>query len=685
MEKENEFFLENVLKEFPREYIYYSTKQHQDLKKIFCKASKKTEMGRGEPDRIVYDEKSLLVFEVKPTSLKDAIKDLQIYHKKMCIDEFEHLDTYFIAFINDKEYKIFDKRFKETNILIKPENFKMNLRAKNEFSLTKELKQVHQYIYDNMAISNDDRAFFIAIILIGIKSEIFRNMIKNISVVDKFGIFNELRKIVESYKISTSNFEFLRDDTNNKHLYWIICKCIAMYERSTDTFDLMSRFYNEFLKYNNDSLKSVGCVLTPEHCSEIMTDLLEIQKEDIVLDLCAGTGTLIFQCNKKNPKKIIVCEQQTKLVTLLYCQKILLNNDNIEIFNGDCFQREYNVTKSIINPPYGESKNELEFCYKQLESIPNGGLAISIIPIGKINSPSKYRDKIFENSKIKKIIIMNEKLFQPFAAPHTAILLLEKSNLGHDEKNDFVKIVNFQEDGYKTKLYYGRIDIDFQSKKKELFLQLNSIKGIQIGKNEFWLKDFLNFNNKQCSEPLYLYFQRDIERRQQEKNKQILNLLSNKNHNVDEKKDFQITELFDIIKKPTVKCNERVTVISAKNNNNGVNGFRISDNGKVFSAGSFVAVTGGNGGAGLVYYINEPFIIESSTIVLKPKFNIINKDCGDYIACILSSKFKNMYSRSNGWSQTKMKNDTISLPVNKNGEINFVSLQEQIQLLKQLS
>lgn len=680
MEKENEFFLENVLKNFPREYIYYSSTHHVDLKKIFCKASKQTDTGRGEPDRIIYDEKTLLVVEVKPKSLKDAIRDLEIYCKKMCIAEFEHLDIYFIAFINDKEYKIFDKRFKETNILLKPENFGMNLRAGNDFSLTKDLKQVHQYIYDNMAISNDDRAFFIAIVLIGIKSEMFRNMIKNITTVDQFGIFNELRKIVEYHEISTSNFEFLRNDTNNKHLYWIICKCISMYERSTDNFDLMSRFYNEFLKYNNDSLKSVGCVLTPEHCSEIMTDLLEIKKDDIILDLCAGTGTLIFQCNKKNPKRIIVCEQQTKLVTLLHCQKILLNNDTIDIYNGDCFDRDYDATKSIINPPYGELKNELEFCSKQLESISDGGLAVSIIPVGKINSPSKYRDKIFETAKIRKIIIMNEKLFQPFAAPHTAILLLEKSEGGHDTHKDYVKIANFQEDGYKTKIKYGRIDVNFEAKKKELYSHLETIDGIFIEKDGFWLKDFLDY--KLCSDPLYLYFQREREREQQEKEKYILELLSGTTFDTEERREFKMTELFDIVKKPTNTFNnQKVLCISAKNNNNGVNGYKLSD-GKVFPAGNFVAVTGGNGGAGLVYYIDEPFIIESSTIVLKPKFNISHKEHGNYIACILSSKFKKMYSRSNGWSQTKMKNDSISLPIDNKGNINFASFQNQINLLR---
>jgi len=353
MEKENEIILGDILQEFPREYIYYSPKKNKDLKEIFSKASKKTKDGKGRPDRIIYNEKSLLVFEVKAENLKEAVKDLKIYKDKMLLENFNHLDIYFIAFINHNEYVIFDKLFKKINLFIKPENFHMNKRRENDISIAVELKKINQYIYDNMSIPNDDKAFFIALILIGIKSEVFRKKIKELHTNDKYGILLELRKIIKSYDINISNFDFIKNDLNNEHLYWIISKCIDVYEKCSIKVDLMSRFYNEFIKYNNDSLKSVGCVLTPDHASEIMADLLEIKKEDTILDLCAGTGSLIYQCFLKSPKKIIACENQSKLVDLLNIQKILLDTDIISIEYDDCFKKNYmNISKSIINPPY---------------------------------------------------------------------------------------------------------------------------------------------------------------------------------------------------------------------------------------------------------------------------------------------------------------------------------------------
>lgn len=680
MEKENEIFLSNLLLEFPKQYIFYSTCKNKDLKEIFSKASKKSESGRGEPDRIIYDGSSLLIFEVKSKFINNAIKDLKIYKNKMNLKNYKHLNIFFIPFINDQEYKVFDKEFREIDLLLKPENFKMNINEKLEICINKELKLIHQYIYDNMSISNDDKAFLIAIILIGIKSEIFCNTIQNLNKNDEIGIYNELIKIISYYQINVSNFEFLQNSGNNKHLYWLIKKCIKLFRDTKNNFDLISSFYNEFLKYNNDSLKSVGCVLTPNYCSEIMTELLNINKDDTILDLCAGTGTLIFQCNLKNPYKLIACELQTKLVTLLQCQKILLDNKNIEIKNGDCFQFNFNATKSIINPPYGEQINELEFCSKQLDSIPDGGLAVSIIPVGKINSPSKYRNKIFENAKICKIIIMNEKLFYPYAAPHCAILLLEKCKNGHDKDKDFVKIYNFKDDGYETKIHYGRVNVEFKKKKLELFEKLNLISGIQIKKDSFWLDEYFNFNDKKINQNI-LFLQREIEKEMKIRLEKINNINLIENYF---EKEFLLNDLFEIIKKPYFHYDEKVAVVSAKNNNNGIVKYEYSLDKKVFPHFNFVAVTGGNGGAGLVYFMSEPFLIESATIVLKPKFEINDNDIGEFIACIFSAKFKNKYSRSNGWSQQKMKQDTILLPCTENGYIDFITIKNTIQKLKSI-
>lgn len=112
-----------------------------------------------------------------------------------------------------------------------------------------------------------------------------------------------------------------------------------------------------------------------------------------------------------------------------------------------------------------------------------------------------------------------------------------------------------------------------------------------------------------------------------------------------------------------------VNLVSAKNNNNGVKGL-VDSNENTFPGGNLVAVVGGNGGAGLVFYQSEPFNITSSTIVLSPRNMTMNDRVGQYLAAELS-KYKSIYSRARGWNLTRIKNDTLSLPVKPNGDIDY--------------
>ncbi len=129
-------------------------------------------------------------------------------------------------------------------------------------------------------------------------------------------------------------------------------------------------------------------------------------------------------------------------------------------------------------------------------------------------------------------------------------------------------------------------------------------------------------------------------------------------------------DLFEILKKPVEKFEnkQKVPLICAKNNNNGVKEY-IDSNENTFKKNKIVLITGGNGGAGLAFYQENPFNITSSTCVLSPKFNMSSK-FGKFCAGILSL-YKNKYSYSNSWSLTKINNDTIKLPLTENNEIDF--------------
>ncbi len=60
----------------------------------------------------------------------------------------------------------------------------------------------------------------------------------------------------------------------------------------------MTAFYTEFVKYNSTDGKSLGIVLTPAYIRKIMIEISFLNENDIVIDLCAGTGGFMIDSLK---------------------------------------------------------------------------------------------------------------------------------------------------------------------------------------------------------------------------------------------------------------------------------------------------------------------------------------------------------------------------------------------------
>jgi len=456
-EKRVEEKLSLYLNKFNNNTIYYNPNEHKLLKSVFKNCSK-TGNGKGIPDRIIFDEinKTLIVIECKFDDIKSATNDLKIYESKMNKKNINSYRLYFVAFCLNT-YKIYDETFNEYKKKLRPKNF--YIKYDNYFNYTtsdmdKNISIIHNYIRDYTKISNEDKSFFIACILISLKDETFISNIDNLNNMES--AYGLIYRILQNYSIDISVFDFLRNDENNKHFIHII-KLVHNVTINNNSIDLLNKFYKEFIKYNNSDGKSLGIVLTPEHIVQLMIELLEINENDIFLDLCTGTGSFPLETLKYNPKKIIACEYQNKLFNLLKCNMILRDVDLTKhsIIKGDCFQQNYKATKSAINPPYGTSgKKELDFIIKQLESVSEGGMVVSIIPMSVLNNTKflKLKQKIISMSHVKTIINLNKLVFYPSASVHPCILLLEKG-----KKQDKTLFVNYENDSIVLQKHIGLI------------------------------------------------------------------------------------------------------------------------------------------------------------------------------------------------------------------------------------
>jgi predicted RNA methylase len=670
-EKEAEKYLAELLKPFDSADIYYTPTKNPYLKSIF-KGASKSGSGCGIPDRIYYNSAKniLIIFECKFADLAKALRDLKKYHCKIK-DAVDLKNTIFYVPVVKDNYEIYDDKFEKKDFLLNPKN--MGISAAPNYSaaqLEKNIHKIHNYIRDYTKISSEDKSFFIVCILISLKKSSFRQ------IIDKYDtkkyVYDILRQNLLDFDIDISVFEFLRNDDNNVHFLNLI-KMIR--EIDTDDIDLLSKFYSEFVKYSNSDSRSLGIVLTPPHIVELMIHMLKLRPDDTFLDICAGTGSFPLEASKSGCK-LVSCEYQTKLYTLLKCNFILRNLHAAQCssVHGNCFEHDFKATKSAINPPYGmKDKIELEFVIKQLDSVENGGLVCAIVPATTLNNTKflQHKKKLLQIATPQIIINLNKDVFYPNAGVQCAIILLKK--VPYDASN--VLFINYENDGINIEKHVGNV------KSKEFYVIYEDLlravhtgvassnahsTSARIAHDEDW-----NFHNYNKNVDFSLS-------RQELKNKLLSLSLAQQKLDVDAElielpkyRNFFIHEIFAInsVKRTTLKYAKdnpgNVPYISASALNNGITA--MTD--KV-THGKGCLTIANSGSVGSCFYHTYDICATDSVYVLflKPCFQRFSRD--DLVMCHLASlieKNKVKYNFGRACRLNKICDDFIPLPSDGRG------------------
>ena len=227
--------------------------------------------------------------------------------------------------------------------------------------------------------------------------------------------------------------------------------------------------------------------LIDENILNIITELGNINNEDLVLEVGPGTGNLTQKILEKKPKNFTVIEKDKKLVDFLK-KKF---NKKIDIINEDMlkFSYEKNLNKRIIvfgNLPYNISTQilskwikikKLENFYKKFILMFQKEVADRII--AKDNSKNYGRLSIISNWKmnVKKIMDIDPKSFKPIPKVKSSILTFEpKKNYYkiQDGKNlEHITNVFFNQRRKMIKKPMKVLFKDFEEISKELSLDLN--------------------------------------------------------------------------------------------------------------------------------------------------------------------------------------------------------------------
>ena len=288
---------------------------------------------------------------------------------------------------------------------------------------------------------------------------------------------------------------------------------------TNSNYDIIGKFYEEFLMYAGVSNVKKGIVLTPRHITTLFTKLVDLKDNDKIVDICCGTGAFLIagmnalinkinssdRTDKENAIKKIKEDQLLGFElnpTMYICaiSNMLFRGDGkSSIFNYDSINNpkaqeeldNFKATIGFINPPYSGKENkddptpkEITFLVKLLDNCSRYGVIIA--PLSTYFKEDNIREAILKKHTLKYVINMPGDLFQPNASTHTAIAVFE-TNRSFDYQNDEVTFFDLRDDGFVLAKNQGRTDIYSRWTEKETQL-LTSLKPTSLPDDIFLVR-----------------------------------------------------------------------------------------------------------------------------------------------------------------------------------------------------
>lgn len=241
--------------------------------------------------------------------------------------------------------------------------------------------------------------------------------------------------------------------------------------------DVMGEMYSEFLKYALGDGKELGIVLTPPYITKMMAEILDINKDNRVMDLATGSAgflisamqIMIENANENYAKgssealkkideikrnQLLGVELNAEMYTLAATNMILRGDGSARIEHGSAFNRpdelysNFKADRILLNPPFTFDENGMPFIAYGLDRMAKGGLGAIIIQDSAGSGKAvKSNQQILKSHTLLASIKMPVDLFVPVAGVQTSIYIF-KAHEPHDFECS-VKFIDFRNDGYK--------------------------------------------------------------------------------------------------------------------------------------------------------------------------------------------------------------------------------------------
>ncbi len=274
--------------------------------------------------------------------------------------------------------------------------------------------------------------------------------------------------------------------------------------------DVMGIFFNEFNRYKKKS--ESGQVFTPDHITSFMYRLIEVNKDDSVLDAACGSGAFLVKamCNMirevggvstKEAKSIkedqLYGIEFDREIFALACANMLIHKDgksNLEQLDSRTEEasnwiKSKGISKVLMNPPFENKYGCLEIVNNVLDSVQKGSLCAFILPDKKLEKnmkDKKYGNKILRYHQLTTIVKLPENLFLGQGVTTSIFVFIA----GIPQNGRDIVGYYIEEDGLETVKNQGRQDI----------------KNLWPEKEDYWIRAIQNgddykYNTRQIIHP----------------------------------------------------------------------------------------------------------------------------------------------------------------------------------------
>ena len=273
-------------------------------------------------------------------------------------------------------------------------------------------------------------------------------------------------------------------------------------DKSTAGQDLLNLFFITFNKYVGKSDKNQA--FTPDHITDFMTKICNVNKNSVVLDMTCGSGSFLVramtqaladchtQAEEDEVKKHhIYGVEFDEVVYGLATTNMLIHSDgNSNILLGSCFDEvprliadgvRFNVV--LMNPPYnamakqvpkdyaktwGKNKQDpskglyfLKFILDQMNEHEMQGKLAVLLPmacaIGTTKLIKQMKNAILKNNTLDAVFSLPDDVFYPGASACACCMVFDVGT-PHKSANRETFFAYCKDDGFKKRKNLGRVE-----------------------------------------------------------------------------------------------------------------------------------------------------------------------------------------------------------------------------------